>query len=185
MSELDLLRQTLCDYEKLCSTRAGGLPKLALVAVYREHCTAPMDEDLFNKIKRALEENDPHAGGWVRFRSDLGRTSCPLPCYGKSGPPIAAEWLDCKNVAYRLTPDPNRVGQALIVSIEERGLDSEGLPRDNEIPALRECMAIMAAEHAAPFTHLAYRIYWGFPVNGSLSATRRLFYCFAGFRKRS
>ena len=186
MSELDLLRETLVDYEKLRGAPGVDLPKLVLVAVQRERCIAPMNEELFDEVKQALEKNGTCGGGWARFRSELGRAGCPPPCYGKSGPPIAAEWLDCEGVAYRLTLAPDEVGKALIVSVKERRLGpSDSLEENGEIPALRERVEVMAAERATPFTHLAYRIYWGLPANGSQSATRRLFDCFAGFLERS
>ena len=177
MNELGLLRETLADYRKACQT-LSDLPELSLVAVRREPKQKAADITLFERVTTALAAG-PH--GWARFRSELGWTGHPPPCFEQSGPPIMAEWLDCDGTAYRLTPAPNAVGEALIVSVRDRVLrQDEGLAK-GEIPALRQHVEVLALPRVNCSTHIAYEVYWGLPRDGSLSATRRLFDRFAGF----
>ena len=177
MTELELLRETLADYCKVRQT-LSDLPELSLVAVRRKREQVAADADLFEKVKKALAGPN---GGWARFRSELGWTCRPPPCFETSGPPIMAEWLDERGVAYRLTPAPSVAGQALIVSVRTRALGHGDSLRDGEEPALRQSLEVLAHTRVDPFTHIAYEVYWGLPPNGSSSATRRLFDRFAGF----
>ena len=174
---LDLLRKTLNDYESVRKTLTG-LPPMSLVAVHRKHEQVAVDERLFMRMTKV--GTDKH--GWARFRSELGWTGRWPNCFKQSGPPIMAEWLD-DDGACRLTPAPS-IGRALIVSIREREIGSEGLG-ENEIPALREKLEVLAHRRVEPFTHAAYHVYWGLPPRGSSSATRRLFDRFAGFLEKT
>lgn len=180
MSKLDLLRETLADY---CSVREAlsDLPEMSLVAVQRKPQRAASDEALFDRVTKILVED--HAVGWARYRSELGWTDHPPPCFEQSGPPIAAEWLDEDGTAYRLTPAPSAVGEALIVAVRDRKLGPGDSLCAGEVPALRECLKVLAHRRIKPFTHIAYAVYWGLPESGSPSATRRLFDRFAGFKQ--
>lgn len=175
---LDLLRETLEDYESVRKTLTG-LPPMSLVAVHREHEQVAMDERLFKRMTKI--GTDKH--GWARFRSELGWTGCWPNCFKQSGPPIMAEWVVDDDGACRLTPAPSTAGNALIVSIREREIGPDGLG-ENEIPALREKLKVLAHPRVESFTHAAYHVYWGLPPRGSSSATRRLFDRFAGFLEK-
>ena len=177
MTELELLRETLADYCKVRKT-LPDLSDLSLVAVRRTRVQVAADTALFEKVNKAL--GSPN-GGWARFRSELGWICQPPPCFETSGPPIMAEWLDNEDVAYRLTPAPNIAGQALIVSVHTRPLGQSDSLGDDEEPALCQSLEVLAHPRVAPFTHIAYKVYWGLLPNGSSSATRRLFDRFAGF----
>ena len=184
MNQLGLLRQTHADYCKLRKTKDGlsDLPDLELVAVARTFESAAMDRRLFDRVAKALAGN--RTDGWARFRSELGWSGCPPPCFERSGPPIMAEWLDGTGKAHRLTPEPNAVGRALVVTVSERPLNEGDSLKGDEFPVLRQCLEVMAHSRVKPFTHIAYKVYWGLLQNGSPSATRRLFDRFAGFRSR-
>ncbi len=178
MKQLDLLRRTYADYCKLHGA-FDDLPRLAPVAVARTSGSAAMDRELFDRVTKVLAGKG--AVGWARFRSELGWSGCPPPCFELSGPPIMAEWLDGNGVSHRLTPAPNAAGRALIVTIRDRMLSESDCLKEGEIPALRQRVEVLAHSRIDPFTHVAYDVYWGLPQNGSLSATHRLFDRFAGF----
>ena len=181
MNELDLLRETFADY---CAVRRTlcDLPELSLVAVRRTCEQAAADDALFEKVTKVLAEAG--SSGWARFRSELGWSGALPPPFERSGPPIVAEWLDDKGIAHRLSPASNAAGTALMVEVHERALGScDGLA-EGEVPALRQHLEVLAHPRVAPFTHIAYEVYWGLPGNGSSSATRRLFDRFAGFLVR-
>ena len=178
MSKLDLLRETFADYCKAKDT-LSDLPEMSLVAVRRNPEQVAADDKLFERVTKVLDEEG--SVGWARYRSELGWTDHPPPCFEQSGPPITAEWLDEDGTAYRLTPAPSAVGEALIVAVRDRKLGPGDSLRAGEIPALRQCLKVLAHRRIKPFTHIAYAIYWGLPENGSPSATRRLFDRFAGF----
>ena len=125
MTELELLRETLADYCKVRKT-LSDLPELSLVAVRRKREQVAADADLFEKVKKALAGPN---GGWARFLSELGWTCRLPPCFETSGPPIMAEWLDDKGVAYRLTPAPSVAGHP-------RGGAVERVDRPISLPGL-------------------------------------------------
>ena len=181
MNKLDLLRETFADY---CAVRRTlcDLPELSLVAVRRTCEQAAADHALFEKVTQVLAETG--SSGWARFRSELGWSGAPPPSFEQSGPPIVAEWRDGKGIAHRLSPAPNAVGTALMVAVDDRALGSRDGLAEGEAPALRQRLEVLAHPRAAPFTHIAYEVYWGLPGNGSSSATRRLFDRFAGFLVR-
>ena len=182
MTELEYLRETFDDYEKARNS-IDGLPELSLVAVHRTCEQVAVDESLFTRVKEVLAEKD----GWARFRSELGWTGHLPQCFKQSGPPIMAEWRgddDGVDVTWRLTPAPSMAGRALIVSVSEREVEPDGNLEKDEIPALRQRLEVLAHPRVAPFTHVAYDVYWGLPPHGSPSATRRLFDRFAGFSKK-
>ena len=178
MSELDVLRETFADY---CSVRETlcDLPEISLVAVRRTCDQAAVDQKLFERVTKALA--DEHSSGWARFRSELGWSGAPPPTFKASGPPIMAEWLDGSGTAHRLSPAPSAVGKALLVAVSHRPLEPRGGLTDGETPALLQRLQVLAHARVAPFTHIAYDVYWGLPENGAPSATRRLFDRFAGF----
>lgn len=179
MNELDLLRETFADYCKARRT-LSELPEMSLVAVRREpEPEVAADEKLFERVTDALAEQG--SIGWARYRSELGWRGHPPPCFEQSGSPIMAEWLHRNGTACRLTPAPNAVGMALIVEVRDRELRPNDGLEVGEVPALRQCVEVLAHPRIDPFTHIAYEVYWGLPANGSPSATRRLFDRFAGF----
>lgn len=182
MNDLDLLRETFDDY---CAVRRTlcDLPELSLVVVRRTCEQAAADRRvLFEKVTKVLDEVG--SSGWARFRSELGWSGAPPPSFEQSGPPIFAEWLDGKGIAHRLSPAPNAAGTALTVAVHDRALGSLDGLAEGEAPALRQRLEVLAHPRVAPFTHIAYEVYWGLPGNGSPSATRRLFDRFAGFLVR-
>ena len=182
MSELDLLRETFADYCKVRQT-LSDLPEMSLVAVRREPEQVAADEKLFERVTKVLAEQG--SVGWARYRSDLGWSGGhPPPRFEESGPPIMAEWRDRDGTAHRLTPAPSAAGAALVVAVRDRELGPNDGLGEGEVPALRQCMKVLADRRIEPFTHIAYEVYWGLSENGSRSATRRLFDRFAGFCKQ-
>ena len=185
MTRLRLLRQTLEDYRQMRAS-CSGMDELALVAVRREREIAAADEALFDRAAREIAADG--AQGWARFRSALGWTGHPPPGFDESGPPVAAEWLRRDGagagVAFRLTPAPGAVGEALIVSARHRDLGDSDELEEGEIPCLRQRAAILANKRLQPFRRIAYDVYWGLPDSDeSHSALRRLFDRFAGFEE--
>lgn len=183
MTQLELLRQTLADYRKMRQS-CSGLTILELVAARRESKTVTADEALFERVTQAIDA--PGAGGWARFRSELGWTNHPPSCFAKSGPPIAAEWLSREGanaeIAYRLTPAPRVAGATLIVSARHRALGEADRLEDGEIACLRQRATVLAHRRLKPFGRIVHDVYWGLPETDK-SAMRRLFDRFAGFEE--
>ena len=178
MTQHDLLRRTHHHYSELRRKNAfPDMPNLHFVAVKRACERAEVNEALFDRVAKALDD----AVGWARFRSELGWTCCPPSGFVDSGPPVMAEWLDEEGVSHRLIPAPNAVGQALIVTTRDRKLGGNDCPGKHEIPALRQHVEVLGHSRVYPFTHVAYDVYWGLPQDDSPSATRRMFDRFAGF----
>ena len=185
MTQLGVLRQTLADYRKMRQA-CSDLAELQLVAARRERETVAADEALFERVTQEIDADG--ARGWARFRSELGWTNHPPPCFAKSGPPMAAEWMRRQDtdagIAYRLTPAPNEASAMLIVSARHRTLSESDRLEDGEIACLRQPVTVLAHQRLKPFGRIAYDIYWGLPeTDESRSAMRRLFDRFAGFEE--
>jgi hypothetical protein len=129
-----------------------------------------------------------------RIGDDSASESSALGKSDEAGPPIAGEWLVPDDtarpdvgVSIHLRPDAIVAGCLAEWRYEERPLKEQDTLHGDEIPALRQRVAVMAhprrdvqqVPHAQRV--LFYHVFWGTADGEDSHALRRLFARFAGF----
>ncbi len=180
---LVVLRDTAASYAKLAGDGGKELwPGLVLVAV-------KVDAAHGLEPEQAFRADEPGKDGWVRHRSVAYRTDEAKP-HGMSamGPPIAGEWsLTGCDASVHLRQDPDNPGKLARWDYAERPLAAGEALRDNERPALRQRIVVMARSSGSVSLELrdrqpviVYHVFWGADPSDP-HAIRRLFARFVRF----
>ena len=181
---LAVLRDVAAGYARLAEDDPSQQwPRLALVAI-TVNATRALEPN------QAFRAGEP-AAGWVRRRSAAYRTDEGKPA-GMSddamGPAIAGEWqLAGRSASVHLRQDPENPGRLARWEYAERPLGLNEALRDDERPALRQRIKVMARTAGTVSLVLGdeqpvivYHVFWGADPSDP-HAIRRLFSRFVQF----